>query len=743
MNGLDSSLTIESWLLRRGRSLVWNSKRTVAKSSVFNIPESLVILPNFQQYLNDDEDDEQQSLIDSSSNIVTIPNEKGTTCIACGLRFSDLSEQKSHFKSDFHLLNLKRRLRNLPTISQAEFENSKGDSSSYFGDKDVDDGDQLGDGDSSDSDADDDNSIFLESSSDTATEVDVDQSKRIAGFEQGLCIKSYSNKTGHQIQYRRADDQKYEIVFNSSALFTNNFIRKIKHMNKDDSLWLQLRNTMALAKESNTGAMWAVLILRSGRFAGAIFRKQEMIAHKVFRRYTVRAKAGGSQSSYDNQAGKANSMGAMLRRYGEQALKEDVQSLLLSWSFHLDTCTKLLLSVPKTMLHVLFEYPQSALQQAGALEPPLVRTDSRICHVPFMVSKPTLDEVRVVYDKCTSVIFRQIQQLNSKVANASNTSTAIGIDERTIDGTLKNSSASDSYEMTNNVDNDFGDLDAMLLSDLSFYEDNKQSILGTIHEQDESHNDTSQLSLPESELSRMLLQACREGNLASVKRIIRELQTESATSSATKDPDNSDDEEQEEGGEHSTIFNIDSNLYYVLGIPDSIESLQSPLHIASDLGNTDIVRVLLENGANPCQVDVRNRTAYHLAKTKPVRDAFRWVRGLHENRWNWDVAGVPTGLTAERERDQRDKEKEKKKRQKEKKRQEKERDNQEKELQLKEAQRQKQELIQRMTAPCDQCGKAMGIQAMVFLDKKVCSGACSLALRRKLAAEAALTRLKK
>ena len=34
------------------------------------------------------------------------------------------------------------------------------------------------------------------------------------------------------------------------------------------------------------------------------------------------AQAGGSQSAHDNQGRKAKSAGAMLRRYGEQALRE-------------------------------------------------------------------------------------------------------------------------------------------------------------------------------------------------------------------------------------------------------------------------------------------------------------------------------------------------------------------------------------------------------------------------------------
>lgn len=59
-------------------------------------------------------------------------------------------------------------------------------------------------------------------------------------------------------------------------------------------------------------------------------------------RYTIRAKRGGSQSSYDSGGRKAQSAGAALRRYGEQALREDVRALLKEWEgplkVRLDRC---------------------------------------------------------------------------------------------------------------------------------------------------------------------------------------------------------------------------------------------------------------------------------------------------------------------------------------------------------------------------------------------------------------------
>ena len=52
------------------------------------------------------------------------------------------------------------------------------------------------------------------------------------------------------------------------------------------------------------------------------FVRDEVIAHKTFHRYTVRAKRGTAQGSRDKQGNAPHSAGASLRRYNESALTE-------------------------------------------------------------------------------------------------------------------------------------------------------------------------------------------------------------------------------------------------------------------------------------------------------------------------------------------------------------------------------------------------------------------------------------
>ena len=110
------------------------------------------------------------------------------------------------------------------------------------------------------------------------------------------------------------------------------------------------------------GRTWAMFMTAGGHYAGAIVRVKrpdgdddqggltkkgkpkrpkpevEVLKHKTFHRYTsrlaytrrrfsahkatARRKQGGSQGLNDNSKSKAISAGAMLRRYGEQALRD-------------------------------------------------------------------------------------------------------------------------------------------------------------------------------------------------------------------------------------------------------------------------------------------------------------------------------------------------------------------------------------------------------------------------------------
>lgn len=63
---------------------------------------------------------------------------------------------------------------------------------------------------------------------------------------------------------------------------------------------------------------------------------QEVLVHKTFHSYTVRARQGGTQSSRDGRSGGSHpkSAGASLRRYNEAALTQVFESCSQVGSSH-------------------------------------------------------------------------------------------------------------------------------------------------------------------------------------------------------------------------------------------------------------------------------------------------------------------------------------------------------------------------------------------------------------------------
>ena len=150
---------------------------------------------------------------------------------------------------------------------------------------------------------------------------------------------------------------------------------------------------------------WAVLLLRSGRFAGGLFEGGKLVEHQTFKRYTVRKGQGGSQASIDGTGKKPKSAGAMLRRHGEQALSADVRNLIgTTWAHRLAACNLVFISVPRTLRSVLF----------GGENAPLDTGDRRIRSIPFMVPKPSLAEVKRVHVKLAKLKIIQIKEVRIK-----------------------------------------------------------------------------------------------------------------------------------------------------------------------------------------------------------------------------------------------------------------------------------------------------------------------------------------
>uniref|UniRef100_A0A7S4JVM2 VLRF1 domain-containing protein n=1 Tax=Odontella aurita TaxID=265563 RepID=A0A7S4JVM2_9STRA len=151
---------------------------------------------------------------------------------------------------------------------------------------------------------------------------------------------------------------------------------------------------------SAEGRAVVVLLLSSGRFAGAVFKGDRCVAHRVCTQYTVRRGQGGAQSSMDSSKGKAKSIGAQLRRAGEIKLREDIKSSLLGWRSHIDEAAIILLSCPKTM--------RKSLHEDAEVRKFFPKDDERIRKVPLAVGRPSFESACAVNEVMMRITVRPL-----------------------------------------------------------------------------------------------------------------------------------------------------------------------------------------------------------------------------------------------------------------------------------------------------------------------------------------------
>ena len=558
------------------------------------------------------------------------PSVSGRSCRICGLKFDSLESQKCHYKSTLHRTNLQRQMKGLPCKTEAA-----------RGDKESDENDDTY-SDSSDSDGSDSDKSDVDDEEDKADPEGV--SAGIFGVKDStwestegrVMWKSYTSKDGVQVTFRAKGTEKWEFSVNnvilSSWLQIHGPIDKEEegNMNKVNP-WSCLKSSLAYYASN---PLWCVFILRSGRFAGAIFDGNTVLEHKTLRRYTVRAKAGGGQSSYDNKGGKALSAGAMLRRYGEEALKQDVKGLLQAWSGHLAVAGLILFSVPKTMRSVMF---------GEGSDSPICKGDKRVVNVPFLVRVPTFEEAQLIHARISSVIFTKQQATTPR------------LDPKSVGAQRDLPTIAESMS-TDDISRTLEELATEYRAQRHTRRQQKR------RKATRRKNELSPEQIAEAEaeyamnahpLSLKLLASLKDLKTCIVKggdKDYTEPVLATVAEVAALEP--------EEAAE-------------VLRHTDDLQDMQSALHLASEYGEVAIVEALLLAGSDPGASDGMGRSPYFVARDKATKDAFRRCRGVLEKDgqskvWDWDAAGVGPGISDETEaakrEAQREKERERKKR---------------------------------------------------------------------------------
>lgn len=260
-----SQQQLDAWLKKRGG---WNGTKKSTKVSIFALPVECI--PCLSACGNDNGDASAESVeVKPAPTELVKSASRGLTCIACHLVFEDVREQQLHFKSDLHLLNLKRRVHGLSALLNS--------------DADTNDLAETGK-DPASTEEDDEGS---DGSEDREVDVDTDtissENFLPTGFanEIGSISKEFSAQRGSTLHLRDVQLPQWELVV-STGMFPGGSVFHTREWSSAEasqpSPWAQLS---AQVDHLRRNKICGVFLLRSGRFAGAIFDGQNLLIHKV------------------------------------------------------------------------------------------------------------------------------------------------------------------------------------------------------------------------------------------------------------------------------------------------------------------------------------------------------------------------------------------------------------------------------------------------------------------------------
>ncbi|XP_028993233.1 ankyrin repeat and zinc finger domain-containing protein 1 [Betta splendens] len=555
-------------------------------------------------------------------------------CSACRCPFSNREEQMEHYKLDWHRFNLRQKMAALPPVTVEEFERKTGagDMSSISGSE--------SDSENSDGDVGDTGSNLTgkdkESSADTG---------------------SITGRTVSKVLFQNSSGQ-YLSVYRC--------ILQGKSNSEEDAA----ASLMSVGKKT----VWVVLMTGGGHFAGAVFQGKEVLQHKTFHRYTVRAKRGTAQGLRDsqNRSHAPKSAGAALRRYNEAALVKDIHDLLGAWTEFLKEASAIFVRAPSYNKTIFF----------GSRASPLDKKDPKIRTLPFATRRATFREVQRVHEVLSTVnvygrdtdmsaVFSPLKKTWKKTVKPAaqiHPDPETGEDHDNMDEDEDKAEGEIQLEM---VQMTLGTLD---LREFEIYPSrhkkrrrrkkehvktqNKESSKVEADDQEEEvpeatpAEDTTQEKTTDKRKRKALnvnhlqesvdesweyglrddlFTACKVGDVDALSRLLK-LPGEDSVSHEGSETNPSDSPSP------LTLLNkpIDS-LGFTL------------LHVASAAAQKPVVRLLLDAGADPACRDDNGQTPYTVAPDKDTRNVFRKYMGENPDKYDYSKAQVPGPLTAEME----------------------------------------------------------------------------------------------
>ncbi|XP_015280558.1 PREDICTED: ankyrin repeat and zinc finger domain-containing protein 1 [Gekko japonicus] len=530
-------------------------------------------------------------------------------CSACMKSFDSREEQMEHYRLDWHRFNLKQRLLGCGMLTAEEFEakTQAGDVSSISGSdtSDLDSGSESGPLSCQDS-----------------------EGRRSSGLSPSPYPRS------QHVLFRNSQGQLlsvYRCVLNTTK----------GNVEEPGEL-------VASLQRQSPGTSWVILMAGGGHFAGAVFKGNEVLVHKTFHRYTVRARRGTAQGMRDAQGSMPKSAGASLRRYNESALLKDIQELLASWVGHFQGAERIFLRAPHTNRARFF----------GSRNGPLRQNDPRIRGIPFSTRRATFHEVQRVHRALSSV---QVYGKDTAVEDL------IGSPRKTRRKIVEQDEASPQCQASptgseENKEEERGESPPCQLesvevvlstldlrefemepkrnrkkrrkkpkaptescSDASRDVESEALFLNT-EESTEAQKCLEPQGAPSTPVEDVLFTACKTGDLKTLQHLLRTA-------------DGTEGEGEECSGSHLRHW-LNTSL-------DG--SGWSLLHVAAAAGRSAVVRLLLQAGADPAVRDKQERPPYCVCADKQTRSEFRRFMGEQPERYDYIQAQVPGPLTAQME----------------------------------------------------------------------------------------------
>lgn len=335
---------------------------------------------------------------------------------------------------------------------------------------------------------------------------------------------------------------------------------------------------------------WAIFMLGGGHFAGAIFDKNQVVVHKTFHCYTVRAKQGGGQSAADNKSGSRHpkSAGASLRRYNEASLEQHVQDILANWKTHIDDCSLIFYRAVSGNRKVLFS--GAAKSTSAGKSQLLNKNDKRLVSIPFPTRRATFKEVQRVHQSLMTIELHgeSLDQLKSRFLDENRLSArspSKGTKSKK-NQQIRRSKSRDSpkrelpdfvQSLADEADSESDQAEGFLQSDLQEFEVSRKA--------SKKKKETSHLI----ELQNSLVTASKSGDVKLFNLLVQ-----------------------------SDVKAVQEQINHSFG-----EHKLTLLHIASREGHGKMIQLLMENGADPTLKDKAKKTPYSCCPDKNCRTIFR------------------------------------------------------------------------------------------------------------------------